>query len=62
MHPLSGSERTCLYSICPGGSLRVTDTSTDTERLMDRDGEPPLLCPWIQRHLEEVWLEWSAEA
>lgn len=47
-------------SVCPGGFPKLADTSTDTDRQIDRDGVPPLLC--AQRHLEEVWLEWSAEA
>ena len=47
-------------SVGPRGSPRLADTSTDTDSQMDRDGAPPLLC--VQRHLEYMWLEWSAEA
>lgn len=37
-------------SVGPRGSPKLADTSTDTDRQMDRDGAPPLLC--AQRHLE----------
>lgn len=55
VHPSQAQRKVPAWAQClPRRLPKLADTSTDTDRQMDRDGVLPLLC--AQRHLEEVWL------